>query len=415
MLGDQPGASGGPPPNAPHVLFVVNADWYFASHRLELASYLLDAGWRVSVATQDTGVAGALAAAGCAVYRLGWRRRGLAPADDVRVLWQLRALVRRLRPDLVHPVALKAIVVGGLAVPARGGPPAVHAVAGLGYAFTGGGAHRRALRAAVRAGLRRVLRRPRTRVIVQNPDDGALLVAEGVARAEDVVLIPGAGVDVTRFPPAPPPADGPPLVVLPARMLWDKGVAEFVEAATRLRAAAVPVRLALVGGFDPENSAAVPRAQLEAWRATGPVEWWGHRPDMPAVLRHAAVVALPSYREGLPKALLEGAAAGRPLIATDVPGCRDVVRHDCEGLLIPPRDPGALADAIARLAGDPALRVRLGAGARARAEREFAAPLIHAATLDVYRALLGPAWAEGCGMRPGSPAPGRPTRAVAPG
>jgi glycosyltransferase involved in cell wall biosynthesis len=225
-----------------------------------------------------------------------------------------------------------------------------------------------------------LLRHPRWRVILQNRDDAEHL------GASDAVVIPGSGVDLAEYAPAPEPA-GIPLVVLPSRMLRDKGVHEFVEAARALKRAGVAARFALVGAPDPENPASIAEAHLNAWAREGAVEWWGWREDMAAVFRESAVVCLPSWREGLPKVLAEAAAAGRPIVTCDVPGCREVVRDGENGFLVPPRRPDALAVALGKLVQDAALRKALGEAGRRRAQA-FSVETVVEQTLKVYRELL---------------------------
>jgi glycosyltransferase involved in cell wall biosynthesis len=233
-------------------------------------------------------------------------------------------------------------------------------------------------------GYRRLLARPRVRVIVQNPEDQAQLQRSAGLSA---VLIRGAGVDLTRFRPQPPPA-GQVTIVLASRMLWDKGVREFVDAARRLRAGRGRCRCVLVGKPDPDNPSAVPEQQLRQWHDSGAIQWWGHQADMPAVLAQAHIVCLPSYREGLPTILIEAAAAGLPLVATDVPGCREVVRQERNGLLVPPRDVVALARALTRLVGDASLRAAYGLESRRLAAAELGIDRVAQETLAVYRSLL---------------------------
>ena len=263
----------------------------------------------------------------------------------------------------------------------------VNAVAGMGYVFIGDQLKARVLRPFVRLLMRAALGGDSARLILQNPDDMNLFLRAGLAPKEQIRLIPGSGVDCARFrPPTEPRAEGePPLVLLAARMLWDKGVQEFVDAARALKAQGRKVRFALAGTPDPGNPAAVPEATLVAWRDSGEVEWLGHVADMPALLAAADIVVLPSYREGLPKSLIEAAACARPLIATDVPGCREVVRDGVDGLLVPASESAPLAKAVARLLDDPALARRFGETARDKALSEFDERKIIEATLAVYR------------------------------
>ncbi len=226
----------------------------------------------------------------------------------------------------------------------------------------------------------------RGRAIVQNPDDAAVLTAWGVPDGQ-VRLIRGAGVDTQHYTPRPE-AGGIPLVLLPARLLWDKGVGEFIEAARRIRAAGLPARFVLAGAPDLANPASVSEATVKAWVDEGVVEWWGHRDDMPETFGASAIVCLPSYREGLPKSLLEAAACGRPIVTTDVPGCREVVLDGDNGYLVPARDVPSLVLALTRLIGDPEQRRLMGERGRLRAEAEFSQQRVCAETLAVYRELL---------------------------
>ena len=269
--------------------------------------------------------------------------------------------------------------------------PASTPLRGMGYIFTSNELLARMLRPIVRTLLRLALGGARSRLILQNLDDITLFEKSGLASAAHIRLIPGSGVECARF--LPPPSDRervPPVrVVLAARMLWDKGVREFVEAARVLKVQGRPLRFQLAGGPDPGNPASISELVLRDWQASGLVDWLGHVDDMPALLASADIVVLPSYREGLPKSLIEAAACARPLVTTDVPGCREVVTDGINGLLVPVCDALALAHAIARLQDDPSLGRRLGEAARAKALAEYDECRIVARTLDVYRELLG--------------------------
>lgn len=373
---------------APLLLYVVTEDWYFLSHRLPMARAARDAGFRVAVATRVGDGAAAIAAEGFALYPLRMRRRGGGLRGEVAAIAELVGLYRRLRPAVVHHIALKAAVYGSLAARLAGVAAVINSVAGLGYAFIGRDLKARVLKQAMLAAFR-VLFRGRNRwLVVQNQDDYRLFVENGMTRAERTVIIRGSGVDAVALCPSPEPP--PPLrAALVARMLWDKGVGEMVEAARLLRDQGVALRPVLVGAPDPANPKSIPEAQLRDWHDQGLVEWWGHRGDIAEVWRDCAIAVLPSYREGLPKALLEAAACGRPLVATDVPGCRELVRHDHNGLLVPARDGAALAGALRRLAEDAGLRARLGAAARRDAEQDFSAVTVAAETAALYRRVAG--------------------------
>lgn len=358
------------------LLYLVTEDWYFVSHRLPLAVAAKQAGFDVTVITRCGAKCEAIRAAGIEVMPFEMERRGLNPLGLAREVIRLARLYRRLQPDIVHHVALRPVVVGGLAARLAGVHGVVSAIAGLGYAFTGGrgGWLGFVLRGLLKAALARGM------VVVQNPDDFDAVVGLGVER-ERIHLIPGAGVDVERFSPRPEP-DGRPVVMLASRLLWDKGVGEFVAAARMLAGRA---RFVLVGAPDPGNPASLSEAEVRRWVEEGVIEWWGVRDNMPEVLGKAHLVCLPSYREGLPKVLLEAMACGRAVVTTDAPGCRDCVRDGDNGLLVPVGDAGALAAAIRRLLDDPDLRRRMGARGRERAVNEFAQAIVIETTLALYR------------------------------
>jgi len=267
-------------------------------------------------------------------------------------------------------------------------PAIVNAFAGLGYLYVSTTLRAQMARRLIELLLRWLLRYQATRVIVQNPDDMQRLKNAGVCTAQSGVLIRGAGVDLTLYAPRPELA-GLPLVILVSRMLWDKGVGEFVAAAEQLRASKIAARFALVGETDRGNRRAVPTAQLQAWKDSGRVEWWGRQDDMPRIYADCHIVCLPTYYgEGIPKVLLEAAACGRPIVTTDVPGCREVVSHEDNGLIVPPRSADALAQALRRMIEDVELRRRMGKRGREIAEADFSVEKVVRETLAVYRQLL---------------------------
>lgn len=368
------------------LLFLVTEDWYFCSHRLPLACAARDAGFDVAVATRVAGHGERIRAAGLRLIPLKLRRSSRNPWRELMAIAEITHIYRCEKPDIVHHVALKPVLYGSLAALLAGVPAVVNALAGMGYVFTSGKLSARLLRPLVTLAFRLLLKRGR--IILQNPDDRAALLAAGVAHPQQITLIRGSGVDTAHFTPTPEPGGTAPLVVLPARMLWDKGVGEFVAAAQMLRSEGIAARFMLAGERDPDNPAAIPAAQLESWRAAGIVEWHGRQEDMAHLLSQSHIVCLPSYREGLPKALLEAAASGRAIVATDVPGCREAVRHGVNGLLVPAGDAAALAQALRRLILDPALRREFGQQGRERAEKEFSVEKITAETLALYRELL---------------------------
>lgn len=373
------------------LLFVVNVDWFFLSHRLPIARAARDAGLKVTVAAADSGEGEAIRREGFDFVPLPFSRRGVAVAGEAKVLLSLMRLYRRSRPDLIHHVTIKPVLYGSLAARAVDGAKVINAVSGLGYAFS---SSRRAslLRPPITALYKAALGGPRTRTIFQNPDDRDRFIRMGLVRPERTVLIRGSGVDHLRFRAEPEP-EGDPIVMLPSRLLWDKGVGTFVAAARKVRETHPEVRLALVGSPDEGNPTAVPISQLKSWISESIVEWWGHREDMPEVLSQASIVALPTtYPEGVPKVLLEAAAAARPIVTTDAPGCREIVRPGVNGLLVPPRDGEALAWAIRALLDSPKLRERFGRAGREIAVGEFAEEIVVRQTMGLYRELLGAGW-----------------------
>ncbi|MFO0590428.1 MAG: glycosyltransferase family 4 protein [Polyangiaceae bacterium] len=384
----------------PLLLYVVTEDWYFASHRLTLARAAAQAGYRVAVACRIHEHEEALRAAGCEVIPFRFARSGTDPTQEIRTYLRLAALYRERRPALVHHVAMKPVLYGSYAAWQTRVPGVVNAINGLGMLSTGQDPKTRLLRAAVVTALGRVNRRPNVRVLVQNPEDERMVAATGIAAPQQITRLPGVGVDLSRFAPSPEPS-GDPLVLLSARMLFAKGVGTFVEAAQILKAEGVRARFVLAGRADPENPTSVPESQLKDWGLSGAVEWWGHCVSMHKVLQNAAIVCLPSaYGEGIPKALLEAAAAARPIVTTNTPGCREVVRPGETGLLVPPKDPVALAAALRDLLSDPEKRARFGAAGRAMAEAEFDERAVIQKTLGVYATLLRRA---GIGPIPGEP------------
>lgn len=353
------------------LLFVVNAPWFFLSHRLPIAVAARDAGYDVQVATMDGAEVERIKALGFVHHVLPMTRSGVNPVMELRTLLAMCALFRRVKPDIVHLVAIKAIIHGGIAARAARVPAVVAAITGLGFLFLARGVKAGFVRAVAVRCYRAALNHPRLRAIFQNASDRETLIALRVVRAgQATILRGGSGVDLSVFKPRPEP-EGTPVVVMVARLLVDKGVREFVEAAKLLRARSVPARFRLAGEMDSGNAATISTAEISGWRAASVVELLGHRHDVAEIFAAANVVVLPSYREGLPKVLIEAAACGRAVVTTDVPGCRDAIEPGRTGLLVPARNALALADAIERLVSDADLRYRMGQEGRAFAEREF--------------------------------------------
>jgi glycosyltransferase involved in cell wall biosynthesis len=369
----------------PRLAMVLTEDWFFLSHFLERAIAARDAGYEVTVLANDNGHGGTIRAAGLAFQPVAFARRRMNPFAEIGTFRELLSHYRALKPDIVHHVALKPILYGSLAARFAGVRHIVNAPVGMGYVFTSQSATSRVLRPAVAVALRALLNPRGSKVVFENPDDRAEFIASGTARADDAVVIRGAGVDIEAFAPIPEPMP-PVTIVLVARMLWDKGVGEFVGAARALRSA--NRRFLLVGTGDPQNPASISEDELRSWNDEGVVEWLGHRTDVAEILSKAHIACLPSYREGLPKSLLEALAAGLPVVTTDVPGCRETVTDGVSGLLVPPHDADALAGALWTLIEDADLRRQFGAASRRRAETEFASSIVIAETLALYASLV---------------------------
>jgi glycosyltransferase involved in cell wall biosynthesis len=365
---------------------LLTEDWFFVSHFLERAVAARDAGYDVTVLANDNGHSAAIRDAGLGFEPVAFVRRRVNPLAELATVRRIAALYRQIKPDLVHHVALKPILYGTIAAQQAGIRRIINAPVGMGFVFTSQSVKSKVLRPLVTAALRRLLNPPGSSVVFENPDDRDEFVRKGAARLPDSVLIRGAGVNLAEFSPAaePPP---PVTVALVARMLWDKGIGEFVEAARALQPTGA--RFRLIGATDSHNPAAIPETQLRAWAEECVVEWLGHRTDVPALLREAHIACLPSYREGLPKSLLEAAASGLPIVAADVPGCREAVRDGENGFLVPARDAVALAGALKQLIDDPELRRQFGAAGRRRAETEFASEIVIRETLALYARMLG--------------------------
>jgi glycosyltransferase involved in cell wall biosynthesis len=373
---------------APRLLFFITNPAFLVSHRLPVALAARDAGYEVHVASMGGPAVAQIESLGLTHHVLPLSRTSMRPWTEARSLWAIWRLFRRVRPGLVHAVTLKSVLYGGIAARLAGVPAYVAAISGLGYVFIQGSGLRGVLRHLALVLYRLALGHPNSRVIFQNDADRDMLERAGAVRPGQAVLLRGSGVDLDRFAPAPWP-EGPVTVAMASRLLHDKGVREFVEAARLSAARGEGLRWRLAGSLDPENPASVTASELDAWRAEGAIEYVGECADVAGFYAQAHIVTLPSYREGLPKSLIEAAACGRPVVTTDVPGCRDAIEPGVSGVLVPPRDSRALADAVASLAGDEDRRARMGAAGRALAERDFGLDRIVRAHLDVYRDLAG--------------------------
>jgi glycosyltransferase involved in cell wall biosynthesis len=370
-------------------LLFANTDWYLFNFRLPLARALREAGVEVVLLSPDGRYGEKLRAAGFRWHALDMQRRSLNPFRELGLLAQIARFYRRESPDIVHHFTLKSVIYGSLAARAAGIPRCVNAVTGMGYVFANDALRARLLRPFLTGLLRMALRGDRHRLILQNGDDRNAFTQAGLIASERIRLIPGSGVNTGIFKPADSPVPHRPAlrVLFAARLLWDKGLSEFIDAAGKLHQLGLPVEFMIAGDPDPGNPASVPESVIQTWRNQGVVKLLGHVEDMAACLRGVDVAVLPSYREGVPKSLIEAAASGLPIIATDAPGCRDVVEHGVTGLLVPCRDAVALADAIHFMLRNADLRSKMGAAGRDKVLREFDERIVLGKTLQVYREL----------------------------
>ena len=366
------------------IILFGNTDWYLFNFRLTLAEKLREEGHDLLLISPPGEYGERLAALGYRWQALPMDRRSLNPLREFALLAHLVRLFRTERPDLVRGFTIKAAVYGAVAGKFARVAGIVNSVNGLGFVFIGDQLKARLLRPAVRLAMRYAFSGRNSRVIVQNPTDRDQFVAEKIIASGNIRLIPGSGVDCAIFSPVTDDDDDdrPLRVLLPSRLLWDKGIGEFVEASRILGRS--DLRFQIAGEVDDGNPAAIDSDQASAWQEEGVVELLGHVDDMAGLVKSVDLVVLPSYREGLPKSLIEAAACGKAIVTTDVPGCRDVVEHGVSGLVVPVRDGKALAEAVATLADNRAIRQEMGQAARRRALAEFDKDIIVRRTIEVY-------------------------------
>jgi glycosyltransferase involved in cell wall biosynthesis len=370
------------------LLYVVTEDWYFLSHRLPMARAAKDAGYAVHVATRMDKGRAAIEAEGFTPHALDWRRGSLSPFHSIAGVMELRRLLGAIEPDIMHNIALKPVLFGTAASLGRKRVAVVNSLTGLGSLFIGEAKVRSTARRVVRLALRVLLKRSRSWTIAQNPDDQRFVMELG-APAGSVVSIPGSGVDTSKLLPLPEPP--PPITAAyVGRMLADKGVPTLINAFSALTKRGVPLKLLLAGDCDQENPGSLAPQQLREFASAFGIHWLGHVPDIRDVWRQAHFAVLASRREGLPKSLLEAAACGRPMVATDVPGCREIAIEGETALTVPVDDAAALADVMTRMASDAPLRERLGKRARQLVETKFSSETIGKQTVELYRSITPP-------------------------
>lgn len=365
------------------LLFFVTEDWYFVTHRLDLAIAAKRAGYDVSIVTQVSEHEQIIRDSGLNLIPITLSRRSLNPISELRLLKTLYNIYREAAPDIVHNVTFKPVIYGSFVAWLLGISKTVNALAGLGFLFRSQNLKAKVLKYGVRQVLKVLFRHKRNQLILQNPDDVKAIKTLGI-KPEKIHLIRGAGVNTEQFKPESKP-ENVFTVLIATRMLWDKGVGEFVEASRLLRQTGAACRFVLVGNGDDENPNSISDSQLQAWHDSGVVEWWGKRADMPHVLNCADVVCLPSnYGEGIPKVLIEAAASAKPIVTTDTPGCREIVINQQNGLLVPVENPKALAGALETLYRSPKLCQEMGETGRQMVIEQFSLESVVKQTLAVY-------------------------------
>jgi len=369
------------------LLFVVNVDFFFISHRLPIALAAIQKDYEVHIATSLTDGLNKLQSQGLIVHPLNLDRRSTGIISNVLTFFQILRIFIKLKPNIVHLISIKPVLLGGIAARLAAVPSVVAAISGLGFIYISHGFKATVRRKLIGLFYRLALSHKNLRAIFQNEDDRETLFKISNLHKENTSLIRGSGVDLTRYLPSTLP-EGPPVVVLAARLYVEKGVREFIEAARSLKNAGLDANFVIAGSPDLNNPVAISEDELNQWVSEGIIEWWGHRNDIPQVFAASTIVVLPSYREGFSKVLTEAASCGRAVITTDVPGCRDAIKPDVTGLLVPVRDVEALAKAINTLLVDRSLCEEMGRAGRELAEKAFDVKQVVKQHLLIYNELL---------------------------
>ena len=369
------------------ILFIVNVDWFFVSHRLDIAKEAISQGFEVHIATSITDKSDLLIQSGLVVHNLNLDR-GRSYYSFLTEFWDFFSTIKAINPSIVHLVTIKPIILGGIAARLAGVPAIVSAVSGLGIVFSSNRLKFKVLRRFLYPFYRLAFLHKNQKIIFQNDNDLKILSRLGLASSKKSTVINGSGVDLNVFEYLPEP-NGVPVISLAARLLIDKGVEVFVEASKLIKERKINAHFWLIGKPDLGNINSVSEKKLKEWESKGLIEWLGYREDIPHLFSKSNIVTLPSYYgEGLPKVLLEAAACGRPIITTDHPGCRDAIDSGKTGLLIPPKDPISLADAICILLDESSQRIKMGANGRKRAEEKFDVNKVVAEHILIYKNLL---------------------------
>lgn len=367
------------------ILYIVNEPWFFLSHRLPIAVEAQEQGYTIHVATRAGEAVSEILDKGFIHHEISLSRNGSSVPTELSSLLDIWKLINSVKPDVLHLVTIKPVLYGGIASRFTSVKKVVAAVSGLGTLFLATGT-KADLKRKVGIGLYRLaLRSNKTTVILQNPDDKQLLIDLKAVKAEQTTLIRGSGIDLSTFQAFPEKLNDTPIVTFAARLLFDKGLAEYVDAIKLLNKKGIVANYQIVGDMDLGNNTSATEKDIEEWKTIPNLVVLGYQEEMSTVFKDSNIVVLPSYREGLPKVLIEAAACGRAVITTDVPGCRDAIEENKTGLLVPVKDSKELASAIEKLVTDTELRVEMGIAGRQLAEREFAIEKVIEKHLSIYQ------------------------------
>jgi glycosyltransferase involved in cell wall biosynthesis len=372
------------------ILFIVSEDWYFVSHRLHLAQKAISKGYQVTLLANVGKSQDLIEGSGIDVIPWSLQRNSYNLAREVNSILEVIKAINRVKPSLIHAVALKPILYSAIASIFTGLKRRVFAFAGLGFIFTSEKLFAKFCRVPIVFAMRLLIKNKYSSIILQNQDDINTLLHLRMIRENSISLIQGSGVDTTIFFPTNNQAiESTPLIILPARLLWDKGIGDFVNAANLLKRKHVDARFILVGQRDIHNPASISESQISEWVESNIIEYWGFEENMPVILNKATIVCLPSYREGFPKVLLEAASCAKPIVTTDVPGCRQAVENNLSGLLVPAKNPQALADAIEKLIHNKSLCKKMGERGLERVNIELSQNIVANKTINLWESILG--------------------------
>ena len=370
------------------ILFIISEDWYFVSHRLYLAKVAINSGYKVALLSHFTNHREIIEAEGIKTIAWPLNRSSRNLYKEIEAIKSIVSTIRQFKPSMIHSVAMKPVIYSAIACNLSGLKSRIFALAGLGFVFTSSKRSAKILRPFLKVIFSLLFKGKKTKLILQNPDDQRQLLSEGVINPKNIRLIRGAGVDTKTFSFKTIPSNMP-IIILPSRMLWSKGIQDFIDCAKVINIDNIMARFVLVGTPDDQNPDSISTQLLTEWHKDGVIEWWEFQSDMPNVLHQSTIVCLPTiYGEGLPKSLLEAASCGRPIVTYDVPGCREIVKDGYNGFLVKAKRVDGLVEAISKLLNDRELCIEMGKNGRKLVEKHFTQEKIAKETMAVWEELL---------------------------